>query len=143
MPYTLRRMTVRDCDAVLSLWRGMPGIGMDETSDSRSGLARYLKRNPGLSFVACDRGTIIGAILSGHDGRRGYLYHLAVAPSHRKLGIGKALVSRCLRLLGRRGIPKCNLFLFRANAQGRAFWKHNGWNLRRDLSVFQKRTSGR
>jgi len=141
MNYTIRRMTLADYEPVVALWRALPGIGLDDDSDSRAGIARYLTRNPGLSFVALAQGIVIGAILSGHDGRRGYLHHLAVALTHRKLGIGKALTQRCLEALGRNGIPKCNIFLYRSNAKGRAFWKRNGWDLRQDLSVLQKRTS--
>jgi ribosomal protein S18 acetylase RimI-like enzyme len=133
-------MTARDCDAVLSLWRGTEGIGLDDDCDSRRGLSRYLKRNPGLSFVACEGERLVGAVLSGHDGRRGYLHHLAVAGTHRKRGIGKALVARCLRSLAKRRIPKCNIFLLESNPSGRAFWQHNGWNLRTDLCVLQKKT---
>jgi N-acetylglutamate synthase len=133
-------MTARDCGAVLAFWRDIRGIGLDDDCDSPAGLRRYLKRNPGLSFVACEDASIVGAVLSGHDGRRGYLHHLAVAPSHRKLGIGKALVVHCFQSLAKQHIPKCNIFLFRSNAAGRAFWLHNGWNLRQDLSVLQKNT---
>jgi N-acetylglutamate synthase len=133
-------MTPKDCTAVLALWRSVPGIGLDDDCDSRRGIARYLKRNPGCSFVACAGDAIVGAVLSGHDGRRGYLHHLAVAPPHRGLGVGKALVLRCLQALARQHIPKCNIFLFQSNADGRAFWQHNGWNLRRDLKVLQKET---
>ena len=140
MKYKIRKMTAYDYGAVVSLWRGIPGIGLDDDSDSRPGITRYLKRNPGLSFVALAQGAIVGAVLSGHDGRRGYLHHLAVAATHRKLGIGKALTLRCLRALEKQGVPKCNIFLFRSNAKGRSFWKHNGWNLRPDLSVLQKKT---
>lgn len=140
MKYKIRQMVAGDYDAVVSLWRGMSGIGLDDDSDSRPGITRYLKRNPGLSFVALAQGAIVGAVLSGHDGRRGYLHHLAVAATHRKLGIGKALTLRCLRALEKQGVPKCNIFLFRSNSKGRAFWTHNGWNLRRDLSVLQKKT---
>lgn len=133
-------MTTHDYSAVMALWRGTPGIGLDDDSDSLPGITRYLKRNPELSFVALAQGTIVGAVLSGHDGRRGYLHHLAVATTHRKLGIGKALTFRCLRSLEKQGVPKCNIFLFRSNSKGRAFWKQIGWNLRPDLSVLQKKT---
>ncbi len=136
----IRKMTARDCIAVLAFWQNIRGIGLDDDCDSPAGLRRYLKRNPGLSFVACDGDSIVGAVLSGHDGRRGYLHHLAVATSHRKRGIGKALVARCFQALAKQHIPKCNIFLFRSNAAGRAFWQHNGWNLRRDLSILQKKT---
>jgi Acetyltransferases len=140
MKYRIRQMTIRDYDAVISLWRGIPGIGLDDDSDSRVGITRYLKRNPGLSFVAQVQDMIVGAVLSGHDGRRGYLHHLAVVASHRRLGIGKTLTSQCLRALGKQGIPKCNIFLLRSNSKGSSFWKHNSWNLRQDLSVLQKKT---
>ena len=140
MSFTIRRMTLADYEPVVALWRALPGIGLDDDSDSRAGIARYLKRNPGLSFVALAQGIVVGAVLSGHDGRRGYLHHLAVAPTHRKLGICKALTLRCLEALGRNGIPKCNIFLYRSNARGKAFWTHNGWDLRQDLIVMQKKT---
>jgi N-acetylglutamate synthase len=139
----IRKMTAGDYDAVVSLWRAIPGIGLDDDADSRSGVTSYLRRNPGLSFVACQGNVIVGAVLSGHDGRRGYLHHLAVAAPYRRSGIGKELVARCLRALARRRIPKCNIFLFQDNAQGRAFWRHNGWKSRQDLRVLQKRTSGK
>jgi len=138
--FKIRKMTAVDYDAVVSLWRNIPGVGLDEECDSRKGILKYLKRNPGLSFVACDRDLIVGAVLSGHDSRRGYLHHLAVAPSHRKLGIGKTLVSRCLRSLAKQHIPKCNIFLLRMNTSGRTFWQHNGWRFRQDLSLLQKKT---
>lgn len=141
MNHKIRKMTTRDCEAVLALWRGMEGIGLDDDCDSPRGLKRYLKRNPGLSFVARYKDRLVGAVLSGHDGRRGYLHHLAVAGTHRKRGIGKMLVARCLRSLAKQRIPKCNIFLFESNARGRAFWQHNGWNLRTDLCVLQRKTN--
>jgi ribosomal protein S18 acetylase RimI-like enzyme len=136
----VRPMNGRDFTRVMALWRALPGIGLDGVSDSKAGIAQFLKRNPGLSLVACDKAAVVGAVLCGHDGRRGYLHHLAVALTHRKLGIGKALVERCLRSLEKQRIPKCNIFLFRSNASGRAFWKHNGWSVRNDLSVMQRMT---
>jgi len=140
MKYRIRKMTIGDYDAVLVLWQETPGIGLDGESDSRAGIKRYFKRNPGLSFVAEVQGEIVGAILSGHDGRRGFLHHLAVAAAYRKLGIGKELTSRCLSALHKQGITKCSIFLFRSNKKGRAFWQHNGWDLRDDLSVLQEMT---
>jgi ribosomal protein S18 acetylase RimI-like enzyme len=143
MSFKIRPMTARNYNAVMALWRSLPGIGLDNESDSRRSIVNYLKRNPGLSFVAHEQGMIVGAVLSGHDGRRGYLHHLAVAPSHRKQGIGQALVSRCLRSLARQHIPKCNIFLLRSNTSGRAFWQHNRWNPRQDLLVLQKKIKGK
>ncbi|OGV37128.1 MAG: hypothetical protein A2X48_04775 [Lentisphaerae bacterium GWF2_49_21] len=136
----IRKMIISDYSGVFVLWKNMPGIGLDKDCDSKKGIKDYLKRNPGLSFVACDGKKIVGTVLSGHDGRRGYLHHLAMVASYRKLGIGKELVECCLKGLARQNIPKCNIFLFKSNASGRSFWKHNGWNLRQDLSIMQKET---
>ena len=138
MKYKIRQMLPRDFDAVMSLWRNTPGMSLDAASDSRQAIVRYLRRNPGLSLVACDGGDVVGAVLAGHDGRRGQLHHLAVATSHRKLGIGQALVARCLRSLARQHIPKCNILIFRSNLGGRKFWQSIGWKQRDDLHVFQK-----
>lgn len=121
-------MRLEDYDEVLSLWRSAEGAGVDVSeSDSREGIARYLARNPGLSVVARDGGRIVGTILCGHDGRRGYLNKLVVAASHRRRGIGTVLVAHCLAALKREGIPRCNLFVYDANAAARRFWESLGW----------------
>jgi ribosomal protein S18 acetylase RimI-like enzyme len=133
-------MTPADYDAVLALWQASEGIGLNE-SDTREAIAAYLVRNPGLSFVAETEGKIAGAVLCGHDGRRGYLHHLAVAKSHRRRGLGCALVDKCLARLRAQGITKCNIFLFANNAAGRAFWLREGWAPREDLVVVQKAIS--
>jgi putative acetyltransferase len=132
----IRVFTPADYEAVIQLWRQTEGVGLGE-SDEREPLVAFLDRNPGLSRVAVDGTVIVGAVLCGHDGRRGYLHHLAVAKPHRKQGLGKALVELCLRDLAALGIPKCNLFLFADNHTGEAFWQHNGWTRRIDLQVMQ------
>ena len=141
MNYALRAMTIADYEAVLRLWEETEGIGLNE-SDSRENIASFLARNPGLSRVTADGTKIIGAVLCGHDGRRGYLHHLAVAKTQRKRGLGRQLVEACLAGLAQRGIAKCNIFLFADNAAGEAFWKHNGWAKRADLVVMQKSLVG-
>jgi ribosomal protein S18 acetylase RimI-like enzyme len=133
-------MTLGDCEEVLCLWRNTEGIGLHDNSDSQQGIADYLIRNPGLSFVGRREGRIIGAVLCGHDGRRGYLHHLAVAPDQRRQGLGRALVETCLAKLGSIGILKCNIFLFSDNEAGEGFWKHIGWRERADLKIMQKAT---
>jgi N-acetylglutamate synthase len=131
-------MTAADYDEVVAFWRTIAGLGLDDDTDSREGIVGYLDRNPGLSFVVRRDERIIGAVLSGHDGRRGYLHHLAVAPDCRHQGIGRALVDACLSGLGKLGIQKCNIFLLADNELGKSFWKHNAWNERDDLNVLQK-----
>ena len=141
MTHAIRSMSIADYEAVLRLWRETEGLGLNE-SDTRDRVAAFLARNPGLSRVAVRGDNIVGAVLCGHDGRRGYLHHLAVAQSQRKLGLGKALVEACLADLARQDISKCNIFLFADNIDGEAFWKHNGWNKRPDLAVLQKPLGG-
>jgi ribosomal protein S18 acetylase RimI-like enzyme len=136
----LRPLVIADFEPVLALWKATEGVGLNE-SDTPEAIARFLDRNPGLSLVATDAtGEIIGAVLCGHDGRRGYLHHLAVAKSARGRGLGRALVQRCLDQLRALGIAKCNLFLLAHNESGRAFWLHEGWSVRDDLVVVQRFT---
>lgn len=112
-------------------------MGLGE-SDTPEALERFLKRNPGLSLLVERQGRLLGAVLCGHDGRRGFLHHLAVEASSRKQGIGSALVDSCLAGLRKEGIHKCNLFLYVANVEGRKFWEAQKWKLRDDLVLVQK-----
>lgn len=122
MDYEIEEMAIEDFEEVTALWRKTEGVGLSE-SDDKSNIAIFLERNPGLSFIARNaNGEIVGAVLCGHDGRRGYLHHLAVAANHRRKGIGKFLVAKCLSELRKLGLPKCNIFIFENNAKGIAFW---------------------
>jgi N-acetylglutamate synthase len=143
MEITICEMKPEDYDEVVALWQASEGIGLHEDVDSRQSIAAYLHRNPGTSHVARHAGRIVGAVLCGHDGRRGYLHHLAVAAPWRRQGVGQALVEACLLKLAAAGIPKCNIFLFADNEQGEAFWKNAGWNERADLKVLQRSCSCR
>ena len=131
--------TMADYEEVVAFWRTQEGIGLNE-SDAPDPMACYLRRNPGLSLVARDRGAVVGAVLCGHDGRRGYLHHLAIAPSHRRKGLGRQLVEQCLERLREAGIPKCNIFLFDDNSAGEVFWRTLGFN-RREWRVLQRQTT--
>jgi N-acetylglutamate synthase len=138
MDIQVREMTVEDYDEVVAIWQAAEGVGLHDDVDSREGIAAYLARNPGASQVARQAGRIIGAVLCGHDGRRGFLYHLAVADSWRCMGVGRALVDACLAKLAAVGIPKCNIFVFADNGGGKAFWRQTGWNERADLKILQR-----
>src|SRR5262245_42736485 len=116
-----------DLDAAIDLWSTSDGIGLNE-SDTRDALLRFLARNPGMSAVALDTAHVVGAILCGHDGRRGTIHHLAVASAYRRRGVGSELVSYTLRRLHEADIPRCNLFLYDDNEVGRRFWEHHGWS---------------
>jgi ribosomal protein S18 acetylase RimI-like enzyme len=104
-----------DYDEVMALWQATEGLTLRD-ADSRDAVTRYLARNPRLSFIARDDGRVVGAVLGGTDGRRGYLQHLAVAPTHRGQGLGRSLAARVLEGLGSLGIAKCLLFVRRVQA---------------------------
>lgn len=134
MAVTLREFTMKDYDAAIALWKSSDGIGLSQ-ADSPQNIQRFLSQNPGLSCVAEEGARLVGAVLCGCDGRRGFLHHLAVAPSHRRLGVGKALVERCLSALGAIGIRKCHIFVLADNREGKQFWKRTGWEERTTLVV--------
>ena len=138
---TIRAMTDADYPQVVALWRQTEGIGLSE-SDSPTAVSAYLQRNPGMSGIAVlPSGQIVGAVLCGHDGRRGYLTHLAVAESHRRQGIGRALVEHAVAALQREGIIGCNLFVWNANQTARQFWESMGWQAPNDWGVMNRRFS--
>jgi putative acetyltransferase len=128
MEYRTRAMTIEDYESVVKLWRRTDGIVLSDT-DEKQPMSRFLSRNPGLSLVAEKNDQVIGTILCSHDGRRGYLHHLAVDTRYRRMGLGSKLVQECLLLLVREGITKCNIFILEHNESGIAFWEHNGFKL--------------
>jgi N-acetylglutamate synthase len=119
-------MVIDDYAEVLDLWRAAEGVWVSD-ADSLERIDFYLKRNFGLSSVARHEGKIVGAVLCGHDGRRGFLHHLAVAPDWRRRAIGRELVERSLAALRSVGITRCLAFVFHDNAEGLRFWESVGW----------------
>lgn len=130
----IRNMALTDYDAVYALWLSCKGMGLNSVDDSREGIARYLARNPGTCFVAEEEGKILGVIMAGHDGRRGFIYHAAVAPQQRGAGIGRLLAERALEALRAEGISKAALVAFTRNEAGNAFWEKLGFEARCDLT---------
>ena len=124
---TTRPLELGDYDAVVALWRSAEGVELAE-GDARADIAAYLERNPGLSRVACAEGRIVGALLCGHDGRRGVLYHLAVAAERRGRGVGRRLVDECLAGLRRSGLRRAIILVASDNPSGRAFWRSRGFD---------------
>lgn len=132
-----RAMTAADSEGALALWRSTEGMGLTP-EETPAMIARFIGRNPGLSAVAVAAdGSLAGAILAGHDGRRGFLYHLAVAPAWRGCGLGRRLAEFSLDGLRAAGIAKVSIFVYAANAPARAFWKRLGWSGRDDIVVMQ------
>ena len=133
MTANIRTMTLSDYDSVYQLWHSTPGMGLNTIDDSREGIEKYLKRNPTTSFVAEQDGRIVGVIMAGHDGRRGYIYHTAVLPEYRGHGIAAQLVEYAIAALDEEGISKAALVAFKSNDIGNGFWEHIGFTEREDL----------
>lgn len=132
----VRTMTMDDYDEVFKLWSKIKGFAIRSIDDSRIGVERFLKRNPTTSVVAIEDGKVVGAILCGHDGRRGCLYHVCVDPDYRLRGIGKSMVVRCMEALQAEQISKVSLIAFSENDIGNAFWHTIGWTERLDLNYY-------
>jgi ribosomal protein S18 acetylase RimI-like enzyme len=132
----IRTMTIEDYDGVKDLWLSIEGFAIRSIDDSREGVERFLLRNPNTSVVAVVNGKIVGAILCGHDGRRGCFYHVCVREDQRRQGIGKAMVVFCMKALAEEKISKVSLIAFSTNDIGNAFWNEIGWVRRLDLNYY-------
>lgn len=132
-------MTIKDYEKVYQLWLSCSGMGLNNLDDSKDGIAKYLDRNPDTCFVAEKSDEIIGVIISGHDGRRGFIYHTAVKPEYRNQGIAKMLVKAAMDALKANGINKVALVVFDRNKDGNAFWEKVGFTVREDL-VYRNKT---
>ena len=134
----IKELTIDDYDKMYALWLSCKGMGLNDTDDSREGIRRFLDRNPDTCFGAYEADMLIGVILAGNDGRRGFIYHTAVSPEYRGNGVGTALVNAALEALGRLGITKTALVVFGKNEVGNAFWEKQGFTVRDDL-VYRNR----
>ncbi len=132
----IRPMTEADYADVYRLWTSIDGFGIRSIDDSAEGVSRFLRRNPDMSMVAVDGARVVGAILCGHDGRRGCFYHVCVDIAYRKQGIGKEMAVACMRALQAEQINKVSLIAFRSNTVGNRFWQSVGWTFREDLNYY-------
>ena len=138
---TIRKMTIDDYEDVYALWMSCKGMGLNNLDDSREGIDSFLRRNPETCFVAVDDDDVVGVIISGHDGRRGYVYHTAVHPDYRRQGIGSSLVSHAMSSLKSEGINKVAMLVFAKNETGNAFWETEGFTPRTDVIYRNKELS--
>lgn len=138
--FVIRLFEVEDYEDVYALWIRTPGMGLNNIDDSKEGIAKFLKRNPSTCFVAeeIDTERIVGAIITGNDGRRGYIYHACCDINVRRFGIGTNLVDAALNALKKEGISKVALVVFEKNKSGNDFWEHLGFTLRADLNYRNK-----
>lgn len=131
-------MDMDDYDKVYALWISCKNMGFNNLDDSREGIEKYLKRNPTTCFIAEEDNTVVGVILSGHDGRRGFIHHMAVAEDHRRQGIASDLLENALSALKTEGINKVGLFVFNRNETSNAFWEAQGFTRRTDIAYRNK-----
>lgn len=126
----IRSMTITDYPDVYELWMSSAGMGLNDLDDSKEGIDKFLKRNPTTCFVATEGNKVVGVIIAGHDGRRGYIYHTAVAKQYKRQGIGRKLAESALKALSEKGITKVGLFVFNRNEGAKRFWGKMGFAAR-------------
>ena len=134
----IKIMSADDYDKLIQMWKNTPNMGLRSLDDSEEGISRFLARNPHTNFVAYEDSKIVGAILSGHDGRRGYIYHTVVLPEYRKQGIASSLIDAAIAALKREGITRVCLNVMETNEQGKVFWTQKGWEKKSFLGFYSK-----
>ncbi|MDF2943929.1 MAG: N-acetylglutamate synthase [Herbinix sp.] len=134
--FMIRLFTMNDYDEVYQLWKSTPGVGLRSLDDSREGIAQFIRRNPTTNFVAIEDDCVVGVTLSGHDGRRGFLYHTCVENSYRQRSLGKQLVQHVIEAMKAEKITKLALVCFTENNPGNHFWNTLGWQMRTDLNYY-------
>lgn len=129
----IRKLTISDYDAIYKLWSQTEGMGLRSLDDSRQGVNKFIDRNPTSNFIAIESNEVAGVIMSGHDGRRAYIYHAVVSPKYRKQNIGRKLVEHVIDAMKLEGINKICLVVFKSNVGGNDFWESIGFANREDL----------
>lgn len=129
----IRLLKISDYQSIYSIWENTSGMGLRIIDDSENRIKKFLLRNPNTNFAAVIDNKVVGAIMAGNDGRRGYIYHLAVQKEYQRKGIATALVNKCLIALKAEDINKAALVVFSNNSSGNAFWQKLGFIERNDL----------
>lgn len=136
-------MTINDYPSLISLWKNTPNMGLRALDDSEEGISRFLKRNPTTSFAAYEDDSLIGAILCGHDGRRGYIYHTVVQENYRNQGIAAQLIDAAVTALRAENITRVCLNVVETNEYGKAFWQKRGWEKKDFLGFYSRSITDR
>lgn len=131
----IRPMTIADYDEIYAMWQITTKRALSK-ADEKIQIERYLKRNPDMSQVAVIDGKIVGTVLAGHDGRRGFIHHMAVMPDYRRRHIGRQLAEKAIEKIGAEGIDKTHIFCYQNNKTGQGFWSDFGFQKRDDVFVF-------
>jgi ribosomal protein S18 acetylase RimI-like enzyme len=125
-PIVIREIRTVDGNALRALWQE---AGLEAPGDDDKSLARLARRNPGLVLVAAEGSRVVGSALGAWDGRRGWIYHLATAPSHRRRGIATRLIDQIETALASLGCPKANVMVRPGNDGGAEFWTARGYKI--------------
>ena len=136
MNLVIRPMTIEDYDKVFAMWQITTRRALS-SADSRESIAKYLKRNPGMSQIALDGDLVVGTVLAGHDGRLGFIHHMAVRPEYRRHHIGRELARTALGKIAGDGIETSQIYCFSDNSTGQDFWSSLGYT-RTDNILFEK-----
>lgn len=133
-------MSLQDHTALVRLWSSFPGNAVTD-ADSPGGFAAFLERNGEFCFTALVNDEVAGSVMGGSDGRRGYIYHLAVGSRHQEKGIGAALMEKVEGALAGAGIEKAHLFIY-SNNPAVEFYRKIGWHVRTDITVMSRMLRG-
>ncbi|MFQ8688734.1 MAG: N-acetyltransferase family protein [Blautia sp.] len=134
----IQLLRIEDYDEVWKIWIHTKGMGLNNRDDSREGIRKFLKKNPSTCYVAREEGEILGVILAGNDGRRGYIYHLAVVEKARRKGVATQLMAAAVEALKKEGIKTVASLVFRDNHAGNKFWDNAGFSSKDEL-VYRSR----
>ncbi len=137
MGFTFEAMRMDDYPEMVALWQSIPTIGLNK-EDEEEKIGAYLLRNPQQSFTCKEDGRIIGTILCGNDGRRAFIYHLAVLPACRRQGVARKLVCLALEKQKSLGMEKCAVFIMAENESGKSFWARLGFTAVREADTLAK-----
>lgn len=135
MSVQIKPMTINHYDEIFAMWQITSKRALSK-ADQRDEIERYLKRNKGLSQIAVVDGKIVGTVLAGHDGRRGFIHHMAVMPQYRRKGIAKSMATTAIEKLAEEGIVKTHIFTYCDNNAGQSFWSSLGFEKREDIFVY-------